>query len=197
MVGWHHWLVVPEFEQASGVGDGQGSLACCSPCGCKALDTFEWLNWMELKHHCTQTRVSIQRQWISCCVLPKFTSCNVLNVMFLEGDVFERWLGHDSRAFMKRISACIKGPLEKEMATHSSILAWENPMDRGAEPGGLHTVHRVTKSQIQLSDWAQKGPQRALNFFLLCEDTVRKWSSVSQKRTLTKPDHAGTLIWNF
>ena len=98
---------------------------------------------------------------------------------------------------MKRISACIKGPLEKEMATHSSILARENPMDRGAEPGGLYTVHRVTKSQIQLSDWAQKGPQRALNFFLLCEDTVRKWSSVSQKRTLTKPDHAGTLIWNF
>ena len=50
---------------------------------------------------------------------------------------------------------------------------------------------------MQLSDWAQKGPQRALNFFPLCEDTVRKWSSVSQKRTLTKPDYAGTLIWNF
>ena len=31
MVGWHHRLDGPEFEQALGVGDGQGSLACCSP----------------------------------------------------------------------------------------------------------------------------------------------------------------------
>ena len=31
MVGWHHWLDLHEFEQALGVGDGQGSLACCSP----------------------------------------------------------------------------------------------------------------------------------------------------------------------
>ena len=31
MVGWHHLLNGHEFEQALGVGDGQGSLACCSP----------------------------------------------------------------------------------------------------------------------------------------------------------------------
>ena len=31
MVGWHHQLDGHEFEQALGVGDGQGSLACCSP----------------------------------------------------------------------------------------------------------------------------------------------------------------------
>ena len=42
---WHHWLDEPEFEQALGVGDGQGSLACCSPWGHKELDTTEWLNW--------------------------------------------------------------------------------------------------------------------------------------------------------
>ena len=35
MVGWHHQLNGQEFEQALGVGDGQGSLACCSPWGCK------------------------------------------------------------------------------------------------------------------------------------------------------------------
>ena len=45
MVGWHQWLDGHEFEQALGVGDGQGSLACCSPWGCKELDTAEWLNW--------------------------------------------------------------------------------------------------------------------------------------------------------
>ena len=31
MVGWHHWLDGHGFEQALGVGEGQGSLACCSP----------------------------------------------------------------------------------------------------------------------------------------------------------------------
>ena len=37
IVGWHHLLDGPEFEQALGVGDGQGSLACYSPRGCKEL----------------------------------------------------------------------------------------------------------------------------------------------------------------
>ena len=43
-VGWHHRLVGHEFEQAPGVGDGQGSLACCSPWAHKELDTTERLN---------------------------------------------------------------------------------------------------------------------------------------------------------
>ena len=45
MVGWHHQLNGHEFEQALGVGDGQGSLACCSPWGRKELDMTKWLNW--------------------------------------------------------------------------------------------------------------------------------------------------------
>ena len=48
MVGWHHWLNGHEFEQAPGVGVGQGSLACCSLWGCKESDTSEWLNWTDL-----------------------------------------------------------------------------------------------------------------------------------------------------
>ena len=48
MVGWHHWLDGPEFEQGQGVGDGQGSLACYNPWGCKESDTTEWLNWTEI-----------------------------------------------------------------------------------------------------------------------------------------------------
>ena len=39
MVGWHHRLDGHEFEQALVFGDGQGGLACCSPWGCKGLDT--------------------------------------------------------------------------------------------------------------------------------------------------------------
>ena len=38
MVGWHNQLDGHEFEQAPRVGDGQGSLVCCSPWGCKELD---------------------------------------------------------------------------------------------------------------------------------------------------------------
>ena len=44
MVGWHHRLDGHEFEQAPGVGDGQGSLACWSPWGRKELDMTEQLN---------------------------------------------------------------------------------------------------------------------------------------------------------
>ena len=41
MVGWHHWLNGNEFGQAPGVGDEQGSLACCSPWGRKESDKTE------------------------------------------------------------------------------------------------------------------------------------------------------------
>ena len=46
MVGWHHRLDGHEFEQAPGLGDGQGSLACCSPWGCRVRhDWANELNW--------------------------------------------------------------------------------------------------------------------------------------------------------
>ena len=44
MVGWHHRLDGHKFEQAPGIGDGQGSLACGSPWGHKESDTTERLN---------------------------------------------------------------------------------------------------------------------------------------------------------
>ena len=44
MVGWHHLLNAHRFEEAPGVGDGQGSLACCSPWGHKEWDVTERLN---------------------------------------------------------------------------------------------------------------------------------------------------------
>ena len=48
MVGLCHQLKGHEFGWAPGVGDGQGSLACCGSWGRKELDTTEWLNWTEL-----------------------------------------------------------------------------------------------------------------------------------------------------
>ena len=50
MAGWHHQFNGHELEQAPGVGDGMGGLACCSSWGCKELDMTEqlnWLNWTE------------------------------------------------------------------------------------------------------------------------------------------------------
>ena len=46
MVEWHHQLCGHEFEQAPGIGDGEGGpgLMYCSPCGRKELDMTELLN---------------------------------------------------------------------------------------------------------------------------------------------------------
>ena len=52
MIGWHHQLNGHEFEQALGDGEGQGSLMCCSPWGCKESDMTDQLNnnkwWISL-----------------------------------------------------------------------------------------------------------------------------------------------------
>ena len=69
MVGWHHRLNGHEFEQAPGVGDGWGSLVCCSPWDRKEPDTTEQLNWTELKEgipNCTEirNRVTLLIEWI-------------------------------------------------------------------------------------------------------------------------------------
>ena len=48
IVGWLYSLNRCEFEQTQGVGDGQGSLACCSPWDHKESDMTEPLNQTEL-----------------------------------------------------------------------------------------------------------------------------------------------------
>ena len=52
MVGWHHWLNGHELEQAPGTGDGQGSLACCSPWGRRVghnwVSELHWLVFSQL-----------------------------------------------------------------------------------------------------------------------------------------------------
>ena len=61
MVVWHHQLYGHEFEQAPGVGEGQGRLVCCSPRSRKESDMTEWLNWTELNWLCfSKVRVKIE-----------------------------------------------------------------------------------------------------------------------------------------
>ena len=62
MVGWYHWLDGHEFKQAPGVGDGQGSLACCSLWGCKELDTTEQLNWIEYHDQITLYKANAKQK---------------------------------------------------------------------------------------------------------------------------------------
>ena len=65
MVGWHHRLNGPESEQAPGDGEGQGSLAGCSPRGCSTglqrvgHDGMTELNWTELN----LAAMSVSRHW--------------------------------------------------------------------------------------------------------------------------------------
>ena len=58
MVGWHHQFNGQEFEQALGVGDGQGSLACCSPWGHKESDlvTEQQTNKYVRSNECYETK---------------------------------------------------------------------------------------------------------------------------------------------
>ena len=65
MVGWHHQLNGHEFEQDPRVGNGEGSPACCSPCGRKESDPTEQLNLTELKNSCLYICISegrVERQ---------------------------------------------------------------------------------------------------------------------------------------
>ena len=57
MVGLHHWLDWHEFGWTSGVGDGQGGLACCSWCR-KESDMTEQLNW-------TDTVQRVRHDWVT------------------------------------------------------------------------------------------------------------------------------------
>ena len=84
MVGRHHQLNGREFEQAPGVGDGQGSLACCSPWGHKELDTTERLNRIEYleetvcntspQNHCW-VKIVLHQIYVFRCWNTKLHSC--------------------------------------------------------------------------------------------------------------------------
>ena len=146
LVGRHHQLDGHEFEQALGVGDGQGSLAWCSPWGCKELDRIEWLNWTELRDCFPGSSASNE------------SVCNVGDPGLIPGSGSSpgEGIGYPLQySWTSLMAKMVKNlpvmqetwvwslgwedPLEKGMVTHSwrmeNILAWRMAMDR--EPGGL------------------------------------------------------------
>ena len=66
LVGWHHRLDGHEFEQALGVGDGQGSLACCSPWDRKESNTTERLNWTDIEL-CAEMCLNHWQNYVTLC----------------------------------------------------------------------------------------------------------------------------------
>ena len=102
-------LIDMSLSELRGVGDGQGGLACCDSWGCKESDTTERLNWTELN-------------WTH---LKGFPCSSVVNNLPAVQETRVRFLGWED-------------PLEKEMATHSSILAWK--ISGTEEPDGLQPI---------------------------------------------------------
>ena len=79
LVGRHHWLDGQEFEQAPGVGAGQGNLACCSPWGHKESDTTEWLTWTEVQY--LLRKIIYTSTWVSECENPWKSTTIMLNIL--------------------------------------------------------------------------------------------------------------------
>ena len=115
MVGWHHSCEGHEFEQASGVGDRQGSLTFFSLWSHKVSGTTEWLSWL------TYARTFLVAQ-------------SVKNLPAM----LETWVW----------SLSWEDPLEKGIATYSSILAWRIPWTE--ESGRLQSMGL----QREECDWA-------------------------------------------
>ena len=93
MVGWDHWLDGHGFEQALGVGDGQGSLASCSPWSSKESNTTEKLKWTKLVYLSWEFVISLilshcnknLKPWTDQCYSPQMDQCysSVLQLSFL------------------------------------------------------------------------------------------------------------------
>ena len=83
MFGWHHQLNGHEFEQAPGVGEGQGNLACCSPWDRKESDTTEWLNNNKYDHVFASLIIWVTVS-VNCCSVAKScpTLCNLMDCAY-------------------------------------------------------------------------------------------------------------------
>ena len=117
MVEWHHQLNGHDLGQTQGDDEGQGSLVCCSPWGCRVGQVL-----LIEEQHVVINGASQAAQWKR-----------------IHLPMQEMWVGP---------LGC-EGSLEKEMAIHSSILAWEIPWTE--EPCGLHSIG-FQKSQTLLSE---------------------------------------------
>ena len=144
----------------------QGGLVCCSPWGWKEPDRIEWLNWTKLflqknsKILCASLEgIQSPASGLHCCFLtlpplsPHPLPFLISNCLYLP---FQTWASQVAQmvnclpamweTWVRSLGR--KDPLEKEMATHSSTVAWEVPWTE--EPGRLHSTGLQRVGQ----DWA-------------------------------------------
>ena len=141
MVGWHHRLNAHEFEQAPGVGDGQGNLVCCSPWGHNELDRTERLSWTGLNWHSIRGMpVCI---WISTDKIYKIYIFLYKKALYQLRTAMHHHLW-TRKCTVSLSSLCMSGSdkfshVELSCRLHSwSILAWEIPWTE--EPGRLQSM---------------------------------------------------------
>ena len=128
-IGWHHQLSGHEFEQSPRGGEGQGSLSCCHPKGCRVK---AWLNeWARTTRGCVQ-----DQQYLSCVPYRASLVAHLVKNLPAVQETQVRFLGWQD-------------PLEKEMANHSNILAWKTPWTE--EAGGRQPMG--SQSWAQRDDW--------------------------------------------
>ena len=85
MVGWHHWVNGHEFGWTPGVGDGQGSLECCSSWGLKESDMTEWLNWTDVWfRNCYLTLIYVY-------VENKYNFCSLIYIKYISEEI-KHWI---------------------------------------------------------------------------------------------------------
>ena len=137
MVGWHHQLNGHEFEQALGVDDGQGSLACCSPWGCKESDMTEWPTEVKQKLY----KKSPELIAIAKCSLIKLYHPISLHIILFPGD-----LNHP-HGFTPCLYANILGP---NLNFQSSIHLLNSRLFISVI--SIWMIHRHFKQYIKSSD---------------------------------------------
>ena len=153
MAGWHHRLDGHEFEWTPGVGDGQGGLVCCNSWGHKESNTTEQLNkYVGPVKKITKLKIiaiavfiiKTEKYW-NVHLYKLYYGFHALTIKVRIVDFRGgpgKWLR--IRLPMQEMheiwvpSLGWEDPLEKEMATYSSILAWRIPWTE--EPGRLQSV---------------------------------------------------------
>ena len=121
MVGWHHRLDEHEFKQALGVGDGQGSLVCCSPWGPKQRhDWASELNWLG---------------WSSSFTLPFPTSCLPLDLTSFSSPFKPTPApAKHHRLFQVSTAQPLLYSKLSEHCLHVSFLYWALGLSGGSDP---------------------------------------------------------------
>ena len=94
MVGWHHQLDRHEFEQAPGVGDGQGSLLRCSPCGHRVGP--DWVT---------------ELNWLMCLIRTINLSCSQLSFQVFSSERLWEWNKQSDKGRRREDGTALKTPL--------------------------------------------------------------------------------------